>query len=134
MRLIVLLCAFGAALGCNSSNSATPSNPMTCASAVAGLCQAACTCAATDSSQACSLGSLVDGAIGTRESWASASDCELFFGFACADGGPPAGFDYAACATAVTSAKCVTTVAGPALAFPAACNVSLPDGGADAAM
>jgi hypothetical protein len=98
---------------------------------VISLCKASCTCGATDTSQACALGTYVDGAGGGALSWASATACELYFSFACADAAAAAGFNYAACSTALTTATCAPTVNGPALLFPQACNMSPPDAGAD---
>jgi len=131
MRPVALFpLAVAAALGCTTST-AIPAPPVSCQSAVIALCRAACTCGSTDSARACTLCIYVDGAGGGGASWASASACELYFSFACADAGAPTGFDYTSCSNALSLASCVATVNGPALLFPSACNVSLPDGGGD---
>jgi hypothetical protein len=134
MRLAALLSiATATAVGCTTSNSPTAPNP-TCQSTVIALCKAACSCATTDVSNGCALGTYAAEAGGGSLSWPSEGACELYFAFACGEAGPPAGFSYEACNGSLNQATCITTVNGPALAFPASCNVSLPDGGADSAM
>jgi hypothetical protein len=135
MRLAALLCfAIVMAPGCTSSNSPTPAANTTCQSTVIALCKAACSCATTDVSTACALGTHAGDAGGGSLGWPNEGACELYFAFACGEAGPPAGFSYEACNASLNLTSCVTTVNGPALAFPASCNVSVPDGGAEARM